>query len=211
MGTYEGPNMAKQRFSRAYHRYFEDYAERQIIDPNGVPVTDRVYVGKYYKVKLPDPALKRQRVVICLLYLAAAAAFALGGTRAVVSAVGYVAVLTMAALISLIWLAIPVFYRLTVPREMEIRSWRDSSQNLKRVSLGAAICLFICGLGMLSGALFLADYAVSDTIPCVVLHLLAGGLALGIHFLEKHTEYEILPPKNERPSMSSPIRYYSSD
>lgn len=203
--------MKETKHSKAYHRYFEDYAELQTLDENGRSTTQRVYVGKYYRVKLADSALRRQKLLFALFYLISAAAYLWAAATVRISAAGPVAIFTAACLIALLWLAMPVFHRLTSPREMEVRAWRESADSLRRVSLGAAVCLFVCAGATLSAALVLPAYDWRETLPGVFLYLLSGGMSLGIALLEKGTEYEVLPPKNQRPEGASPIRRYAPD
>ena len=203
--------VAEQKHSRSYHRYFEDYAESQVLDENGRVIIRRVYVGRYYRVKLSDRSLRRQKLLFVLLYLLAAVLFLWAGSTLRVSAVGAAAVFTAAALIALLWLAVPVFRRLTAPREMEVRAWRESAEQLRHVSLGAAVCLLACAVVTCGVCAASPDHSMAEAVPGLILYVLSGGLALAIHLLERRTEYEILPPKHQRPEGSSPIRYYAPD
>ena len=203
--------MPDKKHSRAYHRYFEDYAERQTMDESGRLAIERVYVGRYYRVNLSGRALRRQKVLFLLLYLGAAALFLLSGVTLQVSAVGLAAIATMAALLSLLWLAVPVFHRLTAPREMEVRTWRESSASLRHAGAGAAVCLFACAGASLAAAFLVPGYSRLETALGVLPYVLSGAFSLGIHILERRTDYEVLPPKNQRPEGSSPIRYYTPD
>ena len=192
--------MPDKKHSRAYHRYFEDYAERQTMDESGRLAIERVYVGRYYRVNLSGRALRRQKVL-----------FLLSGVTLQVSAVGLAAIATMAALLSLLWLAVPVFHRLTAPREMEVRTWRESSASLRHAGAGAAVCLFACAGASLAAAFLVPGYSRLETALGVLPYVLSGAFSLGIHILERRTDYEVLPPKNQRPEGSSPIRYYTPD
>lgn len=203
--------MAKQRHSRSYHRYFENYAERQVLGPDGGYIIERVYVGKYYKAALTDQQLRRQRVLFGILFLISLAGYLVGALLAKVSAVSLVALATMPPLIALVCLAVAVFYRLTVPREMEIRSYRDSSENLLRSSMAALICLLVCFGFTLGGCLLIPVYSLAQTLPSLLGYLAAAGAALGIYLIEKNTSYQTLDPKQERPAESSPIRYEMPD
>ena len=203
--------MTEQKHSRAYHRYFEDYAERQILDESGRLTTQRIYVGNYYRTKLSDTRLLRQRTCFVLLYLSAVILYLGAGVTLRISALWVVALFTAAALLALLWLAIPIFHRLTAPREMEVRAWRESAVSLRHVSVAAAVCLLLCAGITLAAAFIFPGYSMSETALGAALYALAGILLLGIYFLERWTEYEVLPPKNQRPEGSSPIRYYMPD
>lgn len=199
--------MSKQYHSRAYHRYFENYAEKEILSPDGGSTILRVYVGNYYRAELSDHALRVRKRSVGLGYFGILASFLIGGLLAKVSAVSWVAIATMPALIAVLFLAFPVFSYLTVPREMEIREYRDSSINLISGSLAAAICLAVCFAATLVGVLISPDFSLPQNLTSLVLYFLAMVCAFLIFALEKRTAYRKLPPRQERPAESSPIRY----
>jgi hypothetical protein len=200
-----------QLHSRSYHRYFEDYAELEIPDDKGGYSIRRVYVGKYYRVDLPDRSAWILKIRILVLYLIAAALYFAAGLLSQVSASRYVAILTMLSLIAVLLLALPVGSRLLAPREMEIRSYRDSSLRLRDFSLFALVTLCGCCIGNAAGSLVLAEFSFAGSIPSVLMYFLSAMSVLLIYRTEKRTPYKILPPRNERPRMSSPIRYEESE
>lgn len=199
--------MDKQKHSRAYHRYFENYAELEIPKKDGGYTIQRVYVGSYYKIDLPDAQLTRQRIALGCLFLLCVGCYIAGALTAAVSALGIVALATMPPLIALVFLGIAMFYRLTVPREMEIRSYRDSSQMLLFASMASFICLLVCACFTLRGCWLSPLFSLQDALPSLPLYLVSAACTFGIYRIEKKTAYQVLPPKQERPSMSSPIRY----
>lgn len=199
--------MAKQRHSRSYHRYFENYAEKEVPTPGGGYTIQRVYVGKYYRVDLTDRQLRRQKITILILALLTLVGYGAGALMSRVSSVPFVAVATMPPLIAGIYLAVAVFYRLTVPREMEIRSYRDSSEDLMTRSLAMAICMAVCFGATLSGSLLVPGYSLGDTLPALACYLVSLLAAWGLRRTESNTPYVTLDPRQERPEASSPIRF----
>ena len=199
--------MSKQYHSHAYHRYFENYAEKEVLSPDGGSTILRVYVGNYYRAELPDHVLRARKRGVGLGYFGILAGFLIGGRLAKVSAVSWVAIATMPALIAVLFLAFPVFSYLKAPREMEIREYRDSSINLISGSLASAICLAVCFAATLAGVLIFPDFSLTQNLPSLALYFLAMICAFLIFALEKRTVYLELPPRQERPAESSPIRY----
>lgn len=199
--------MAKQYHSRSYHHYFENYAEKEVLKPGGGYEIQRVYVGNYYKADLTDPENQRNKIQIFILYLLILVGYLFGGLLAAVSAAAAVAIATMPALVAVLFLAVSVFYRLTVPREMEIRQYRDSSQALIRRALICVMCLGICLLATAVGCLTIPGYPLTKHLPSLVLYVLALICAVLLYLREKRTAYLTLPPRQNRPSESSPIRY----
>ena len=120
--------MAKQYHSRSYHRYFENYAEKEVLKPGGGYEIQRVYVGNYYKTDLTDSENRRSKLTILILYLLTLTGYFAGGLLSAVSATAGVAIATMPALIAVLFLAVSVFYRLAAPREMEIRQYRSRNR-----------------------------------------------------------------------------------
>lgn len=199
--------MSKRRHSRAYHRYFENYAEKEVLGPGGSYTIQRVYVGQYYRVDLPDGALRRQCWAFLGLFLLCLAGYLAGSLLAAVSAVFPVALATMLPLVAVLFLGVAVFYRLTVPREMEIRAWRDSSVNLLRAGMAFGICTVLCFGFTLGGCLLIPGYSFGETLPSLACYAVSAAAGFGIYRMEKKTPYRTLGPKQERPEESSPIRY----
>lgn len=199
--------MTKHKHSRSYHRYFENYAEKEVLEPGGRYRIQRVYVGKYYRVDLTDGQLRRQRMVILILFLLCGTGYLAGALLSRVSAAAPVALATMPPLIAGVFLAIAVFYRLTVPREMEIRSYRDSSENLITRSLTMAVCMLICLGATLLGSLLLPGFSLGETLPTLLCYLVSLLSAWKLRLIEGRTPYLTLEPKQERPEESSPIRF----
>lgn len=203
--------MSKQKHSHSYHRYFENYAEKEVLLPGGGHTIQRVYVGKYYRADISDEQLRRQKKTVGLLFFGVLASYLAGALTAVVSAVPFVAICTMPPLVALLLLGISVFYRLTVPREMEIRAFRDSSDNLRRSSMGFILCIAVCFAATLVGCLIVPLFTLAETVPSLLFYLLSAVSAGKIYLTEKNTPYITLLPKHERPSESSPIRYEMPD
>lgn len=199
--------MAKQRHSRAYHRYFENYAEKEVLAPGGGYTIQRVYVGKYYRVDLTDQQLRRQKIRILILALLALTGYGVGALMSRISSVSLVAIATMPPLIAGIYLAIAVFYRLAVPREMEIRAYRDSSEDLIIRSLAMIICMAVCIVATFIGSLLVSGYSLADSLPALACYLISLFAAWKLWQTESNTPYLTLDPKQERPEESSPIRF----
>lgn len=203
--------MSKQTHSHSYHRYFENYAEREILLPDGGRKIQRIYVGKYYRVDLPDNQLHRQKITLGLLSGITLAGYFAGALTAGVSAFAPVALLTMPPLIALLFLGIAIFYRLTVPREMEIRALRDSSDNLRRSSIAFFFCIVLCFGTSLVTCLLVPLFSLKDNLFALLCYLVSGAASLKIYLIEKNTPYQSILPKQERPDRSSPIRYEIPD
>lgn len=199
--------MAKQYHSRSYHRYFENYVEKEVLKPGGGYEIQHVYVGNYYRADLTASENRRNKLEIFILYLLTLTGYFTGGLLSAVSATAIVAIATMPSLIAVLFLAVSVFYRLVVPKEMEIRQYRDSSQVLVRRALACAVCLGLCFAATVAGCSVIPGYPLAKHLASLILYALALACTMMIYLLEKHTSYLTLPPRQERPSESFPIRY----
>lgn len=198
----------KQHHSSAYHRYFEGFAERKCYDENGNTHIERVYVGNYYRRKTSDRHLKALKARYVVLYLLSMAAFLFAGTRDTqLNVVVYVYIPVVLALAAMLYLIFPLFYNLTVPREMMIRSYRDSSEKLIRISICAAVLQAVSALMTIIGMICIPGQVGPQQFLSVAGFLVGAGLLLWIWQTERCAEYETLPPKNARPERSSVIKY----
>ncbi|MBR1585341.1 MAG: hypothetical protein IJ662_07380 [Clostridia bacterium] len=198
--------MAKQNERKAYHRFFEDYAEIQTSNAKGKTVVQRIYVGHYYRVDLPDDAHQKRKIALLLLFIAALALCLYGGLTAPASGARLTALMTMLSLLMLVLLGAAIFYRLTAPREMEKRVYRDSSDRLKALGVLSTLGLFATALGVLVTALANERYRFSDNAPGILTFALGGGCALWLTLLERRTRYIELPPKHQRPEGGAPTQ-----
>jgi len=203
--------MPEQKHSKAYHRYFENYAEKGSVDARGKTRIERVYVGQYYRVDLPDSEHRKRKAGILLFFGASSACFLFSGMTAQAGTAPIPAVLIALSLIALLLQGIAVFHRMTVPREMEIRQYRDSAERLRLFSAAAFLLLSCAAAGMAAFCLLADQYPVSTNIAGILAMVFAAVFAFLVLWTERHTPYEILPPKHERPEGSSPIRHYAPD
>ena len=90
---------------------------------------------------------------------------------------------------------------------MEIRTKRDLSEGLTRNALLSGLLSAACGLAYAAALVLEPARVPAGTLPQALACLLAGALCLTLWVLARRTAFRTLPPKHERPSMSSPIRY----
>lgn len=199
--------MSERKHSRSYHRYFENYAERETIGSDGRPRIQRVYVGQYYTIALPASRQRHQKLELLALFVLGAAGYMLPALLAGISAVPLAALCTMPPLIALIFWAVALLYRLFAPSQMEIRTYRDASENLLRYSLAFSLCTLLCLAATLAVCLAVPSFSVRETLPALVSYATAAVSGFLTRRLEKSTPYQVLSPRQERPPESSPIRY----
>jgi hypothetical protein len=201
-----GEKTKSQYHSRVYHRYFEGWAEKVVIAGAGTPVIKRVYIGSYYSANLTGRQRLLRKLLYVALYLVAAALYGFTGTRnTAVALVKYASVPVGLAFPVMLCLLVPLYFNLTVPAEMIVRQYRDSSATLRGVCAAAFALL---GLSALTALLFLAltpDAPAGQTLLCAGGYLLSASAVFAIWRLEKKLVYTVLPPRAERPEYSTVI------
>lgn len=197
--------------SRAYHRYFEGYAEHKYFDEQEKMHIERVYVGSYYRRDISDKKHLCCRFLYILLYVVGLVAYLYAGTRD--SGAGfarYTAIPVVLALIAVIWLAIPLFRNVTAPREMIVRAYRDTSEDLIRASLFAVILQLLNVVASLISLLLVSDQNTAMAVTSIAAYCVSCAAFFGMYFTEKHMPYEKLPPRADIPKDSSIIRYQNN-
>ncbi|MDR1766387.1 MAG: hypothetical protein LBR77_10015 [Lachnospiraceae bacterium] len=200
--------MAFTYHSRAYHKYFEDYAERAVTAPDGKVMIERVYVGNYYRQSLTAPQRIRRKIMYAVLYALAAFGMFFAGTRDnAVNAMPVGGVPSVLSLLAVIWLAVPMFYALTAPTEMTVRIRRLSGEQLMRRSLATCCVMGAAAMAVASGIWWIPGTPATPLLLCSALYLVSGLAAFCIWKLEKSCPYETLPPRHERAEFATVIKY----
>lgn len=203
--------MDKQHHSRSYHRFFEDWAEQQILDESGKIRITRVYIGKYYLNAYSSARRILQKILYAVLYLLSVTCFIFSGIQ--YTPVNMAVVPSAAAAIctfALAFLAFPVFYHLISPAEMIIRQYRRASLELISKSTVVASLLALAALIELVSIFFVADAPTVTTLLCALGYFLSAAFSFSLRLLEKRTPYAVLPPRVERPENSTVIQYESN-
>lgn len=205
----EEAKKGKTYHSKAYHRFFEGYAEMQEIDPRTLrPVIKRVYIGPYFRIDPKNSSLFR-KLFFSLIYLLSWIFLIVGSTRNIsLNTEAFTRFLPAACILALMYLAFPMFYVLSVPKEMEIRHFRESHENLIKSALIAGALFFLCFIIDLIVTLASSLTASAFTLFC---YLFSSLLLLGMAFLESRTPYEKLPPKHTPPDKARVIQAYRPD
>ena len=192
--------------SQVYHKYFEGYAEKQVIE-NGKVRIERVYVGNYYRANGSNRMRILRKILYVVLYFLSAFCLVHAGLLDLeVNYVKYTSITQAVSFFTLLLFLIPLFFHTIAPVTMTIREFRDSSENLKRLGLVAATVLgvnfaLIVYLTVVGGVRFGISWR------CLLENALSCCAILAVVFLEKGQEYEIIPPTNRRPEKSSIITY----
>ena len=175
--------------SGAYHRHFQGYAEQRVPRENGRGYRiERVYLADFYRYAETDAVWRGKKLLYAALFLAAAGAVILAGTRpAAVNRISAVGAAQILAFLPMIWLLYQLVLQVTAPRRMTVGE-RDSASG------GFRKAAFVSGLYLMAVAVVMP---VADRVPLEVgdwavigLTLLGSGLTLLLGFLEKGRKQE---------------------
>lgn len=201
----------KQRHSRAYHQYFEDYAEKEVISSDGRRRIERVYVGSYFRLDTSDTKWILGKIAYVLLYGAAVFCLIFAGMQSLglnyYTESRYSLIPQMISFVVLFIFLIPLFYHTFSKREMKISTFRESSEKLKRTALVAAVMLSVTAVFAAVWVAFQKQPFDWTAAKCIFGNMISACAMWCILLLEHRAVYEQLPPKEQRPESSTVLRY----
>ncbi len=202
----------KQYHSRSYHRYFEGYTEKEIVNEKGKQEIVRVYTGNYYTAELPEKERRRSRRMTVFLFIAATALYlCVGVLRTQVNLLMPVAALEGILLFLLLFLGRSVFYQMAEKMPYTVRKYKLASEQLLTFSKAAAVCCWLTALVMAAAFLW---YTAAGEMPdvslsfcCIVGFVLCGLLLYRIYHIESRTTWHVEKSTAKRPEKGADIQY----
>ena len=189
------------RHSKAYHDYFEDYAELEALE-EGKRTIQRVYIGKWYSMDKEKAQRLRRKLAVCALFVLAAAAFVLGSLAKLGGTLGRITgLLQGVTAVVLLFLLVTVIQYAAAPEKMTIFQYRESSEKLKRISCISMVAFLVLCLCTVFGGATAFAYAGA--------YLAGAALSFCLFYTEKKLSYLELPPTAQRMENSSRIRKYT--
>lgn len=112
-------------YNRAYHGFFEDYAEMNVLDPKtGKSHIERVYIGHYYRHVLSDAKWRKLKIYYGISYAGALLCYILQFFNQSTGA--WFMALPLAVLtIAMLWCGFYVCAYLSHGRDLKIRQYRE--------------------------------------------------------------------------------------
>ena len=196
----------KTNHSGAYHRFFEGYSEAYVTDAKGRRTIARVYTGTYYRLDAEDHQWKLRKLQYALLLAAAIVLFIAAAAQPVAFNRSWYGGVGEAVSVFLFILSfIAVVNYAAAPREMIVRQYRKSSENLIRYALPAAVCLLLCAVLALVHLLFVSSADTGVTILSAVGFALSGLSMLVLYRMESLASYTRTKSKEKAPEDSVEI------
>ena len=176
--------------SRAYHRFFEDYAERQQPDAEGRLRIERTYIGLYYCQNVSRKKAVWLRVEYGLLWIIAAAAFVLAATRPVGSNRSvYVTCFQALTVMGLFWELVALFRYVVSPEKMTVYEYKASSKALQHAAALTGLSSFLAAGASIVWLLLRRPESSGSTGVCFCGFLLCGVFSALLKETEKRIPY----------------------
>ncbi|MBQ3482387.1 MAG: hypothetical protein IJH48_08740 [Oscillospiraceae bacterium] len=164
--------------SRVYRRYFAQHEEVGHLDEKGRVSIERIYRGSWTVQLLDDAALRRERALLALLYVLAAAAFVFAALRDLPgNRTWYLSAAHVLAFAFLAWTLVGLFNYCSDGARMTVGEYRCGALRFRQGSLLSGAALGACALlYLLCAALFKTDRG--GHLFCAALSLAAAALLL---------------------------------
>ena len=192
-------------YNRSYHRFFEGYVEKDVLDPTtGRMHIERVYAGDYYRHKLEDKEWKQLKVKYAVMYGIALVCFFVAGLSKNTN-VWYTTIPVVLVLFGLLWLGFYVVSYICAARKLVIRQYRDR-EILQATAMGSAIAF---GLAAISQILwmFLHSYLYGYGVFSIITDIAAAVLLYRLYKKEHEMDYIKVTNQTKVASDSYDIRY----
>lgn len=191
--------------SRAYHKYWQGYAERTVVQPNGKTKIERYYAAPWKQPDLSGKAWIALKILYFAFAAAAIALFLLATTRDTPSNhCWYSALVGLPAGLLLFWLLAMVLNYMTAPYKMTLGEY-DSRRKLRWISVAAASMLMLVALSNVLYFLLSAEKNGMELV-CAALLVLAGAMCAAIFWVEAKLSYSDIPNEAQVPEDCLPIR-----
>ena len=181
--------------SRYYRRQFDGWTEIPELGPDGRQHIRRVYTGEYYQAALSDSAWRLRKVWYGLLLAVSAVLYALGAVRGTeVNRMWYGSLPQAIGLFGYIFSVWFYVLRLTAPRKLTRREYREAAKNLRIGAMVVTVVMAVAALCALGHSL-LVHGGPEELIECG-LFLGAAVCSGGVWLMEQNTRYDWVSNKN---------------
>ena len=187
-------------FSRKnrYNRYFEGYEQRTDYDRYGNEKQKYVYVGNYFQPDMTESQFRIRKAINIFLLIASYALNLAAGiipTAAIpMNNTKVMGVAQCLAILSLIATTVYVVTHASSPYAMEIHAHKGSHERLTVVSLITWLVLAAVFIAAVAASFIYAKGFSLNVVLWLLAYLASAASIFVIWFLEKNTDYIILPP-----------------
>jgi hypothetical protein len=197
--TYNSRAPGQGFHSNAYHRYFEDWSEYEVLEQTGKVRIRRIYTGIWYKQDLEDGHRVLLRLLFSALFVCATVLFIICSTQYMGSnRCWYIAIAQACAVLGLSWMGIALFNYLTAKRCMTVADYRSSSGSLRIGSMIAATSFALVLLLTLLYTVFQSkDIKHYQELLCAAGYLICCAAVFAVNRIEHRIRYLEIQSENE--------------
>lgn len=196
-------------YNKAYHSFFEGYAEKEEVDPQtGKVHIKRTYTGDFYVAQVDEKTWKRNKIIYMAIYLWSVAALIMQGVGRS-GGEWYVVVPVFLDVLTEIWLGTQVFFRMGHGRRLNVRQYRERTV-LKSTAMGSALLLGVIAVAQIVWMVQSRDFY---WYWAACLAAAAAGIAalVCLFHIEENMEYFREKNKTKADPDSYDIRYREFD
>lgn len=184
--------LRKSGYSLAYHRYFEGYAEKKVVGPDGKTRIERTYVGDAHRHRMTDSQWVGLKIGYALCYLIAAVLYVAGTAQEIASNfTWYVQVAEAMGFLSIFALLYCLICYLTSKRLLDTHSYRLNTGFFKTLCLISAGTTLLAALLQIPAILLNGGFSSPKSIATCVMLFLPPVLLFVMWYVEtKKVRYE---------------------
>ena len=181
-----------------FNRYFEGYEKRTFIDRNGEERTKFVYTKEYYQPKMSNGAFTARKVLNVVIFLAAGAAQLFSGLMSgcPMNSLKYMGFAQCLGILAMILMAVYICIHMAAPYTMEIHSYRGAHEKFSIAALIVTVGMAAIFITALVSMIICHASGFTNIVWCA-MYFIAAALFFLMWFLEKKTDYDILPPDHQ--------------
>ena len=192
-------------YNKAYHKHFQGYVERDVIDPvTGKSHIERIYADYYYKHDCDDAEWKKIKVRYGLIYCLSLVGFALqavcGNTN-----VWFTGVPTALCMLAQVWLGVHMVSYISHPRLLEVRQYKGR-EPMKAACMTVVVTNALFALGQIVW-MVLARMLYVPGIIVIAAEAVTSALCYRMYVTEREMDYVRIKNGREIPKDSYDIRY----
>lgn len=184
--------------SRAYHKYWQGYAERTVLLPNGRTAIEREYVAPWKQHTLSRKGWLLLKLVYGVLTVNTIVLYLSALTRDTGSnRCWYVAIFGLPAGLALFLFAVTAALYILNPRKMTLWEFSSSTRRLRLVTLIAPVLLILSALATGLHMILGSGASVPRELLCLALLFLSALSAFAVNRIETKMTYVDIPNDKE--------------
>lgn len=172
-----------------YNKFFSGYSETAEVLKNGKKKIQRVYTGNYYFAETNRFGKIFRTILYFSVFILGAIGFIYAAIKQPTGLHGWVVVPMILALLLILFLPISLICYAFAPKKMTIYEYRESSVNLKELSLFAGIFTLISLIALIVLTIFEEELAISKSVYSIAGYFLCTACMFVLYTVERNVKY----------------------